>query len=133
MRLTLRLACLSCLASMLGFAGNLSGWLVDSHCFTSLENNRNAGETQWDGNLAIRYCSPRTKTRSFAVVQSETGSSFHFDPVGNEKAMDLHLNASSKFAYFAKLAGDTHRNKVNVHGISISKRVLRDGKGAPGL
>jgi hypothetical protein len=69
MRLILRFACLSCLASMFGFAGTLSGWLVDSRCYVSMLDNRNEPEVSWDGNLAIRYCTPDKKTKSFSVVR----------------------------------------------------------------
>jgi|SRR5215472_8607532 len=133
MKLLLQLASLSCFAATLGLAGDVKGWLVDSRCFTSLENNRNAPEDQSDGNLFVRYCSPRTKTRSFAIVESETGSGVNFDSAGNEKAISLHLNASNKFAYFGKVTGVRSGKTVNVQAISIIKQVERNGKGAPGV
>ena len=133
MKRILKLASLSCFAATLSLAGDLKGWLVDSRCFTSMVNNRNAPEDQSDNNLPVRYCSPRTKTRSFAIVEQETGSSVNFDPAGNEKAMDLHLNTSNKYAYFGIVKGVKSGQTVNVHAISIIKQVKRDGKGAPGL
>src|SRR5580704_16354074 len=130
---TLRLTCLSCLVSMLGFAGNLSGWLVDSKCFASLSSFRGEPESSWDANSAIRYCSPEKKTHSFAVVRQDDGSPFSFDPGGNEKALDLRVSADNKFVYLVNVAGQTDRHMVYVRAISISKRFCRSGKGAPGL
>ena len=130
---TLRLTCLSCLVSMLGFAGNLSGWLVDSKCFASLSSFRGEQEPSWDANSAIRYCSPEKQTHSFAVVRQDDGSPFRFDPAGNEKALDLRVNADNKLVYLVNVAGQTDRHTVYVRAISISKRFCRSGKGAPGL
>jgi hypothetical protein len=59
------------LVSLLGFAGNLSGWLVDPNCFASLSSFRSTPESSWDVNSAIRYCSAEKKTHSFAVVQQD--------------------------------------------------------------
>ena len=129
----LRLTCLSCLVSMLGFAGNLSGWLVDSKCFASLSSFRGEPESSWDANSAIRYCSPEKKTHSFAVVRQDDGSPFSFDPAGNEKVLELRVNADNKFVYLVNVAGQTGRHMVYVRAISISKRFCRSGKGAPGL
>ena len=130
---TLRLTCLSCFVSMLGFAGNLSGWLVDSKCFASLSSFRAEPESSWDANSAIRYCSPEKTTHSFAVVRQDDGSPLRFDPSGNEKALDLRVNADNKFVYLVNVAGQTDRHMVYVRAISISKRFCRSGKGAPGL
>jgi hypothetical protein len=129
----LRLTCLSWLVSMLGFAGGLSGWLVDSNCFASLSSFRGTPESSWDANSAIRYCSPEKKTHSFAVVRQDDGSPFNFDPAGNEKALDLRVNAANKFGYLVNVTGQTDRHMVYVRAISISKRFCRSGKGAPGL
>ena len=79
MTLILRFACLSCLISTLSFAESLSGWLVNSECFSSLEGNRGdvPSYVNWDENRAIRYCSPTQKTKSFASCR---------------KRMDYHSN-----------------------------------------
>jgi hypothetical protein len=133
MKLILQFAILSCFAATLGLAGDVRGWLVDSRCFASIDGNRNAPEDQSDENLSIRYCSPRTKTRSFSIVEQETGSSVKFDSAGNEKAISLGLNASNKFAYLGKVTGVKSGKTFNVQAISIIKRVERNGKGAPGV
>jgi hypothetical protein len=133
MALILRFACLSCLASMLGFAGTLSGWLVDAKCYASMLDNRNAPEVSWDGNLAIRYCTPDKKTRSFSVVRWDDGSNFNLNPAGNEKAAELPLSTEKKFVYRVNLTGETSRDTVTVNAISIVKQINRTGHAAPGL
>lgn len=129
----LRLTCLSCFISISAFAGDLSGWLVDSNCFASLWSFRGENEVSWDANSAIRYCSPERKTHSFAVVRQDDGSCFSFDLAGNEKALDLRVNAGNKFAYLVNVTGQTDRHMVYVRTLSISRRVCRSRKGAPGL
>jgi len=133
MTVILRIACLSCLASVLGFAGTTSGWLVDAKCYASMLDNQNETEVSWDGNLAIRYCTPDKKTKSFAVVRWDDGSNFNFDPVGNEKAAGLPLSADKKFVYRVNITGEMRRNKVEVDAIAIAARIKRDGRGSPGL
>jgi hypothetical protein len=129
----LRTVGLSCLASVLGVAGTTSGWLVDSKCYASMLDNRNAAEVSWDGNLAIRYCTPDKKTKSFAVVRWDDGSNFNFNPPGNEKAAELPLSADKKFVYRVNVTGETRRNTVEVDAISIGARINREGPGSPGL
>ena len=129
----LRTVGLSCLASVLGVAGTTSGWLVDSKCYASMLDNRNDAEVSWDGNLAIRYCTPDKKTKSFAVVRWDDGSHFEFNPAGNEKAAELPLSAEKKFVYRVNVTGETRRNTVEADAISIAARISRDGPGSPGL
>ena len=66
------LAALLCLSPVLSFAGSWSGSLVDSKCYDALERNVNPTDTLYnvdrDGYREIRYCSPTTKTKYFAVV-----------------------------------------------------------------
>ena len=142
MALLLRLACLSCLISTLSFAESVSGWLVNSKCFSSIERNRGdiPSYVNWDINGAIRYCSPTKKTTSFAVVSKNDGLPYRFDAAGNEKAIGLGLNANKKSAYLVKVDGVTSRkngvisrNTITVQAIAILTRVNRNGRGAPGL
>jgi hypothetical protein len=120
---------------MLGFAGSWSGWLVNSKCYASMESNRSEPESfsNWDRNLAIRYCTADKKTKSFSVVRWDNGSNFNLNPAGNEKAAELPLNADKKFVYLVNVMGETSRNTVTVQAISIVKQIDRKGKGAPGL
>jgi len=133
MKVVLRTVCLSCLASVLGLAGTTSGWLVDSKCYASMLDNRNAEQVSWDGNLAIRYCTPDKKTKSFAFVRWNDGSHFTFNSAGNEKTIGLHLTADKKFVYRVNVSGETWKNTIKVDWISIAARINRDGPGSPGL
>ena len=142
MKLIVRFTCLSFLISTLSFAETLSGWLVNSKCFSSIERNRGdiPSYVNWDLNGAIRYCSPNKHTKSFAVVRQNDGLPFRFDAAGNEKAIGLGVNAGKKFAYLVKVDGATSRREgvisrstVTVQAIAILRRVKRDGKDAPGL
>src|SRR5580698_365004 len=141
MTLILRFACLSCLISTLSFAESLSGWLVSSKCFSSLEWNRGdvPSYVNWDENRAIRYCSPTQKTKSFAILPQNGGLPFKLDAAGKERAIDLGLNGK-KFAYLVKVEGVTRRrdgmvsrSTVTVQTIAVLRRVNRHGKDAPGL
>jgi hypothetical protein len=141
MTLILRFACLLCLISTLSSAESLSGWLVNSKCFSSMERNRGdvPSYVNWDENGAIRYCSPTKKTRSFAIVRQKDGLPFQFDASGNEKAIDLGL-IGKKFAYLVKVEGVTRRrdrivtrSTIAVQTIAVLRRVNSHGKEAPGL
>jgi hypothetical protein len=141
MTLILRFACLSCLISTLSFAESLSGWLVNSKCFSSIERNRGdvPSYVNWDENGAIRYCSPTKKTKSFAIVRQNDGLPFKLDAAGNEKAIDLGLN-DKKFAYLVKVEGVTRRrdgmvswSTTTVQAFAVLRRVNAHGKDAPGL
>lgn len=133
MTLILRVLCFSCLASVLGLAGTLSGWLVDSRCYASVITNTNAGEVSSDGNLAIRYCTADNTTKSFAVVWWDSGSHSNLNPAGNEKAALLPLSADKRFVYRVKITGETRGHTVEVHAISIATKINRYGRGSPGL
>src|SRR5215475_6864888 len=71
---TLKLITLSAslfgLMAPLSFATVWSGPLVDAICYTSLLNNTGPDSSYVDRDFAgmIRYCAPRTRTTSFAVV-----------------------------------------------------------------
>jgi hypothetical protein len=132
MRLIARAACLSCFASILCLAEDWSGWLVSARCFTSMHGNRNDTDHSWDGNLAIRYCTPDKDTHSFAVVR-EDGSAFNFDSAANEKAAALPLSLGKHFVYFVKVAIGKVGHAVIVQRISLVARVPSNGHGAPGL
>jgi hypothetical protein len=64
----------------------------DSKCYESIERNVNPTDTLTyvdpDKNLEIRYGSPNTKTKSFAVVLQD-GLSFRLDSEGNAEAAQL--------------------------------------------
>jgi hypothetical protein len=122
------LSALISLTSILASASTWSGVLVDSKCFTSIDNNRGdiPSFVNWDRNSAIEYCSPRRKTNSFAVVQAD-GLPIRLDANGNEKAHTLLGNDRSSL-YIVKLTGEKDRHVVRVSSISVLKRLNRQGK-----
>ena len=65
---------LFCLMSGLAFAETWSGTLVDAGCYQSAKNNRNAyaGSAVRDVGMDVRMCTPKAKTRSFAIMQPDS-------------------------------------------------------------
>lgn len=131
-KLIARAACLSCFASMLCLAGDWSGWLVSAKCFASMEANRNEVENSWDGNLAVRYCTPDKDTKSFTIVR-QNDSPLKLDSAGNEKAAELPLSLGKHFVYFVKVSTETVGHALKVQRIRIVAQIPRKGPGAPGL
>ena len=124
MTLATRVAALFCLASELGFAGNWSGWLVDSKCYAALERNKSPTDTlnyvDRDKMSEIRYCHPNAKTKSFAVVD-QNGLSFSLDGSGNAKAAELVHSAGKKSIGEVIVAGERTRDTVKLDSISIAR------------
>jgi hypothetical protein len=124
MTLVMRFAALLCFSSALSFAGSWSGHLVDSKCYDSEERNVNPTDTltyvDRDKNLEIHYCSPGSKTKSFAIVQSD-GLNFKFDTAGNAKAAELVRNSGKKSVFVVAVTGELTRNTVKVESISVAK------------
>jgi hypothetical protein len=121
--MTMRFATLLFLASNLGFAGNWTGFLVDSNCYGSEERNvnKNLGPAERDMRLALRACSPSTKTRDFAVVFSDWDW-LKFDATGNARAADLVRNGSGNSGNRSLLritvTGERSKDTISVSSIS---------------
>jgi hypothetical protein len=119
-----RLLALFYLSSSLSFAGTWSGFLVDSHCYEAAERNVNPTDTltsvDRDGNSEIRRCSPRAKTKSFAVVQS-VGPSFKLDSVGNATAAELVRQTAKKSRLQVTVTGEMTKDTVKVDSIVAAK------------
>lgn len=75
-----------------GFGAARYGALVDAGCFAAEQRNVNPTDTMTavdqDVNSEIRYCSPRAKTKAFALVEPDN-SVLRLDAAGNAKAADL--------------------------------------------
>src|SRR5580698_2732795 len=101
-------AALLCMAPVVGIAGSWSGTLVDSKCYASEERNVNPTDTlthvDRDGNREIRYCSPRAKTKSFAVVQAD-GTIYTLDSAGNAKAAELVRTIGKQSRFVVAVTG----------------------------
>ena len=116
-----RLALSLCLSSVIASAGTFSGSLVDSKCFAAEERNVNPTDTQTsvdrDQNLEVRYCAPRAKTKSFAVIAPD-GTIYALDAAGNLKAAALVRNAGKKSRLAVAVNGELNRNTIQVDSIS---------------
>jgi hypothetical protein len=125
MALTLRIATLLGLSVALGFAGNWSGSLVDSKCYASEERNVNPTDTltnvDRDRNEEIRFCSPSSKTKSFAVVQSD-GQSVNLDSAGDAKASDLVPKTGKRHFLRVVITGEMIGKVIKVDSISVTRQ-----------
>jgi hypothetical protein len=121
---TIRLAALLSLAPVLGCAGSWSGTLVDAKCYQAEERNVNPTDTLFnvdrDGSREIRYCAPKAKTKSFAVVPSD-GPSLKLDPAGNAKAAELVRQMGRKSRLVVSVTGELSKDMLKVDSISISR------------
>jgi len=119
-----RLILLFCLSSALSFAGSWSGVLVDSKCYASEERNVNPTDTMTavdrDVNLGIRYCSPKEKTKSFALVQSD-GSTFKLDSAGDAKAAELIRTTTKRSRLAVAVTGEMDKDTIQVDSISMAR------------
>jgi hypothetical protein len=117
----MRLAVLLFLAAAPGFAATWSGSLVDSKCFAASERNVNPNDTltavDRDQNQEIRFCSPASKTKSFAIIQSD-GLSFAFDVAGNAKAAEFVRNVPRKPRIAVVVTGELKDGTIRVDSIS---------------
>jgi hypothetical protein len=124
MELAIRFAALLVLTFALGFAGDWSGVLVDSKCFDGAERNVNPTDTlthvDRDQGQEIRFCSPRAKTKSFALVQPD-GMSFKLDSGGNAKASELVQKSGRKSPFRVAVTGEMSRQTIKVDSISPSR------------
>lgn len=124
MALTMHVVSLLCLSSALSFAETVSGVLVDSKCYAAEERNVNPTDTETyvdrDGNLEIRYCHPRGKTKSFAVVPPD-GQSFELDSAGNAKAAELVRRSGKKSRYEVAVVGGISKHTIQVESISLAR------------
>jgi hypothetical protein len=121
MVLTLRIAALLGLSVALGFAENWSGSLVDSKRYASRERNVNPTDTltnvDRDGNEEIRFCSPSSKTKSFAVVPFD-GPSVSLDSAGNAKASELVRSSRKRRSpLFVAITGQMVKEAIRVDSI----------------
>lgn len=117
-----RLLCLSCLASGFGFAATWSGNLVDAKCFQNLEENHNVSDSTVvrDLGLEIRFCSPKAKTHSFAIVQRD-GVDLRLDSAGNARASDLVRQAGEKPPLYVTVNGELNKKTIAVNSITPAR------------
>ena len=124
MKFVPRLAALFCLASAPSLGATWSGWLVDSKCYANLESNKSPTDTlnyvDRNKNSELRYCTPKAKTKSFALVD-RNGLSYNLDAAGNAKAAELLRTAGAKANGEVKLVGEATGDVVKVDSISLAR------------
>lgn len=123
MLLAIRLAALLAISSAFGFAETWSGMLVDSKCYAAEERNVNPTDTEIfvdrDIGYQIRYCSPRLKTKTFALVPPY-GESVPFDSAGNAKAAELVHNIAKRRLTPVTVTGELVGKAIQVDSIAVS-------------
>jgi hypothetical protein len=122
MKTTIQVAILLCLGSALSFAESWAGTLVDSKCYDSMERNVNPFETSGaarDTTQHIRYCSPKDKTKTFAIVL-DAGMRLQFDSNGNSKAAELVRKPRRK-TFAVVVTGEMSGNEIKVDSISLAR------------
>jgi hypothetical protein len=113
----MRLAILLFCVSAVGFAGNWSGYLVDSRCWAS-ETFAVAGPSVGrDMNMEIRYCSANARTKKFAVVLNDWGR-LTLDSSGNRRACALVQQAHKGSVAIVNVRGVRNKNSIKVESIS---------------
>jgi len=123
----MRFATLLFCASTIGFAGNWSGYLVDSGCYASRQNNVSGDTTSVDRdmNMDLRYCSPTAETKKFAVVLTNW-QRLKLDSAGNVKASQLVRHARKRSVFDVTVSGVLNKKAIKVGSISaISIRTPR--------
>lgn len=122
--LAIELAALVCLSSALGCAETRSGNLVDSICWDSEEENINMKDTSIyvdrDRNMEVRFCSPKAKTRYFALVLPD-GLNLKLDAEGNAKAAQLVQQIGKQSSLRVIINGETKKNTTRVDLISAAR------------
>jgi hypothetical protein len=121
----MRIITLVLLSSALSFARTWSGTLVDARCWGFEENNVGAKDTDAyvdrDRNLEVSQCSPKAKTKSFAVVTPE-GRALALDAAGNARASKLAKAEPRKAPIRVVVTGKpSTKNSIQVSSISAAK------------
>jgi hypothetical protein len=117
----MRIITLVLLSSALSFAGTWSGTLVDAGCWGYLKHKDAASYSERDRNLDARQCSPKAKTKSFAVLTPE-GQALNLDAAGNAKASALAKEAHRKAPIKVVVNGESNKkNSIEVSSISAAK------------
>lgn len=111
----MRLAALFFFLTTAGLASTWSGFLVDSRCWTSRQNNVTIEATTVARamNADVRFCSPTRDTKRFAVVLHDWRK-FRFDPTGNVRAAQVVAKSPSGSSY-----------NVTVKGLLSDKRTIK--------
>ena len=120
----MRLLSLLIFLSTLGFAGTWSGYLVDSRCYASEQDNVSADTTtvSRDMNFGLQQCGATLKTKRFAIVLNDW-SVLKLDAAGNEKAAAMVRNHSRRSALCCiTVAGTRIKNMIVTGPVVLASR-----------
>jgi hypothetical protein len=103
----------------MGFAGNWSGFLVDSGCWASRQTNVSQDAVSTDRNMTmdVRYCSPTADTKKFAVVQRDWRK-FNLDRGGNVRASEIVRHAPKRSVFNVSVTGTLNEKTIKVGALS---------------
>jgi hypothetical protein len=73
-----------------------------------------------DGNMEIRLCSPKAKTKSFSVVLPD-GLNLKLDAAGNAKAAELIQETGKKAPITVAITGETSKDTIKVDSIAMAR------------
>jgi len=118
----MRLAISLFLISGIALAHEWSGYLVDSGCWASRQNNVSTVSTNVDRDMEmdLRFCSPTIRTRQFAVLLRDW-QSVNLDPATNEKATYLARKASRPRVLFVSMNGALNGKAIHAGSIWATK------------
>ena len=110
------------LASAAMPAETRTGFLVDSQCYTSQEQNARQVDidTNHDRDFEIRQCAPAAKSRSFAIVTRD-GISYKLDPAANSRVVALLQSSSAKRPIEVTVEGSKSGNVLTVDSIRLNR------------
>ena len=115
----MRIISLVLLSSALSFAGTWSGTLVDARCWGYLKHKSAVSPAERNQNQDVRQCSPKAKTKSFAVLTPE-GNALGLDAAGHARA-ELTEAAQGKAPIKVVVTGEQHTKKsIQVSSISAA-------------
>jgi hypothetical protein len=117
----MRIITLVVLSSALSFAGTWSGTLVDAKCWGYTENNvgQKMPYVDTNRNLQVRQCSPKAKTKSFALL-TPGGHALALDAAGNATASSELAKAAHRKAPIRVVVTGEQNNKKSIQVSSIS-------------
>jgi hypothetical protein len=112
----------------LGSATTWYGSLVDARCYAAFRGNVRSSLMYVDRDTAwmIRYCAPRFKTSSFAVVPID-GRTFPLDKQGNAQASGLVRKIGRRRVMMVQVAGVRKGKDIAVSSVKVTRVLPRHG------
>jgi hypothetical protein len=120
--MTMRLGILLVLSAMPSFAGAWTGFLVDSACYASEQDNANKGATTTDRDMRmeVRYCAANANTKHFALVLDDWGA-VKLLSAQSGSLSQLARSAPKRSPLEVTVTGDLAGDSIHVQAISARK------------